>query len=81
MATLPALITFVNATTAVAADVNTNFVTIKTFVEGISTGTNIDAGAITYAMLAAATITSLNTTIVSNAAHDDQVILGGLIFS
>jgi hypothetical protein len=47
MATLTIPYSFVNGTTAVAAEVNGNFSAIKTFCEALAAGTNIDAGAIT----------------------------------
>jgi len=80
MATLVLTNTFTDATTAVAADVNTNFTDVKTFVEALAAGTNIDALAITYAQLKAATITSLSAAAVLAAADSDQVVLGGQVF-
>jgi hypothetical protein len=52
MATLTIPYSFVNGTTAVAAEVNGNFSAIKTFCEALAAGTNIDAGAITAGSLA-----------------------------
>jgi len=57
MATLGTLHSFVPATAAKATEVNANFNTIKTFIEGISTGENIDAGAITTTKLGAGAAT------------------------
>jgi microcystin-dependent protein len=59
MATLNIGYTFVNATPAVASQVNANFQDVKTFVEGISAGTNIDAGAIELTKLSNAAIQQL----------------------
>jgi microcystin-dependent protein len=59
MATLNIGYTFVNATPAVASQVNSNFQDVKTFAEGISTGTNIDAGAIELSKLSNAAIQQL----------------------
>jgi hypothetical protein len=46
MATLTIPYSFVNGTTAVAAEVNGNFSAVKSFCEALAAGTNIDAGAI-----------------------------------
>lgn len=58
MATLTIPYSFLNGTTAVAAEVNGNFTAVKTFVEGIAAGTNIDAGAITSGLLSATGVTA-----------------------
>ena len=54
---LTAPIVFVANNIAVAADVNTNFSTNKTFVDALQAGTNITAGAITAASLANTAVT------------------------
>ena len=59
MATLNIGYTFVNATPAVASQVNANFQDVKTFAEGISAGTNIDAGAIELTKLSSNAIQQL----------------------
>jgi len=59
MATLNIGYTFVNATPAVASQVNSNFQDVKTFAEGISAGTNIDAGAIELTKLSSNAIQQL----------------------
>jgi microcystin-dependent protein len=59
MATLTIGYTFVNATPAVASQVNSNFQDVKTFVEGISAGTNLDAGAIELSKLSNSAIQQL----------------------
>jgi microcystin-dependent protein len=54
MTVLTGLNTFSAGTPAVASQVNTNFATIKTYVDGLSAGTNIDNGTIGIAKLSAA---------------------------
>ena len=54
---LTAPIIFTTGNIAVAADVNTNFSTSKTFVDALQAGTNITAGAITAASLASTAVT------------------------
>lgn len=56
MSTLNITNTFVNGTAAIATEVNTNFTDVKTFVEALAAGTNIDAGAITAGSLAPTTV-------------------------
>jgi hypothetical protein len=75
MATLNIPNTFVNATPAVATEVNANFNQVKTFVEALAAGTNLDDGSIVYSKLAAATVTALTT-----AGDNAQVILGTQVF-
>lgn len=75
MATLSVPNTFVNATPAVATEVNANFNAVKTFVEALSDGTNLDDGSIVYSKLAAATVTALTT-----AGDNAQVVLGTQVF-
>lgn len=74
MATLSIPNTFVNGTVAVATEVNANFNAVKTFVEGISAGTNIDDGAITYS--------KLDANVASQLAAGDSaaVVLGSQVF-
>ena len=54
---LTAPIVFTTGNIAIAADVNTNFSTNKTFVDALQAGTNITAGAITAASLANTAVT------------------------
>ena len=54
---LTAPIIFTTGNIAIAADVNTNFSTLKTFVDALQAGTNITAGAITAASLASTAVT------------------------
>lgn len=56
MATLNIPNTFVDATTAEASEVNANFTAVKQFAEGLSDGSNIDAGAITSTKLATSAV-------------------------
>jgi len=75
MATLSIPNVFVNGTVAVATEVNANFTAVKTFVEGISSGTNIDDGAITYS--------KLDANVASQLADGDSaaVVLGSQVFA
>jgi len=75
MATLSIPNTFTNGTPAIATEVVANFNAVKTFAEGISAGTNIDDGSITYSKLAAATVSALTT-----SGDNMQVVLGTQIF-
>jgi len=74
MATLSIPNNFINGTVAVATEVNANFTAVKTFVEGISAGTNIDDGAITYS--------KLDANVASQLAAGDSaaVVLGSQVF-
>lgn len=75
MATLSVPNSFTNGTPAVATEVNANFQSVKTFVEALAAGTNIDDGAIAYTKLAAAAITALTT-----AGDGAEVIIGSQVF-
>ena len=66
--------TFINGTSAVATEVNANFNNVKSFVELLSDGTNIDNGAITYSKLASA----VQALFIS--ADSDQIVLGAQVF-
>jgi hypothetical protein len=59
MATFSYTNLFTAGTPAVASQVNTNFNDVKTFVQGISTGTNIDGSAISEAKIAAGAVTEV----------------------
>ena len=58
MSTLTYTNKFVNGTSAIASEVNANFTNVKTFVEQLAAGTNIDAGAIVAASLANTAVTA-----------------------
>ena len=75
MATLSIPNTLTNGTPAVATEVNTNFNDVKTFVEALAAGTNLDDGSIVYSKLAAATVTALTA-----AGDSDQIVLGSQVF-
>lgn len=77
MATLSIPNTFVNGTVAVATEVNANFTAVKTFVEAIAAGTNIDDGAITYSKLDAGVTASL----LATAGDSGSLIIGLQVFS
>ena len=75
MATLNVPNTFINGTPAVATEVNANFNAVKTFVEALAAGTNIDDGAITYS--------KLNQTVIDQFATSGdaaQIVLGTQVF-
>lgn len=55
---LTAPIVFSDGNIAIAADVNTNFSTNKTFVDALQAGTNFTAGAITTASIANDAVTA-----------------------
>ena len=80
MATLTIPNSFINGTAAIATEVNANFTAVKTFAEALAAGTNIDAGAITFASIATAAVTSITNTVLSTAGSDDQVVLGSQVF-
>jgi hypothetical protein len=75
MATLTIPNSFINGTPAVATEVNANFTAVKTFCEGLSAGTNIDDGAITYS--------KLDANVASQLAAGDSVavVLGSQVFA
>jgi hypothetical protein len=75
MATLSITNSFTNGTPAIATEVNTNFNDVKTFVEALAAGTNLDDGSIVYSKLAAATVTALTA-----SGDSDQIILGSQVF-
>lgn len=75
MATLNIPNSFTNGTPAVATEVNANFQQVKTFVEALAAGTNLDDGSIVYSKLAAATVAALTA-----SGDTDQVVLGVQIF-
>lgn len=76
MATLNIPNTFANSTPAIATEVNANFNEVKTFVEALAAGTNLDDGSIVYSKLAAATVTALTT-----SGDNAEVVIGAQVFS
>ena len=80
MATLNISHTFFPSTAAVASQVNDNFADVKTFAEALAAGTNIDAGAITYASLATAAVDSIVNTAIATGTTSDQSILSSQVF-
>lgn len=81
MSTLTIPNSFINGTTAVATEVNGNFTAVKTFAEALAAGTNIDAGAITFASIATAAVTSITNAVIAAAGNDAQIVLGSAVFS
>lgn len=84
MATLVIPNTFVNGTAAVATEVNANFTAVKTFVEALAAGTNLDVNAVTETKILDQTITyaklaSSITDIISIA--NTQSILAAQVFA
>lgn len=76
MASLNIPNTFVDATTAEAAEVNANFTAVKQFAEGLSDGSNIDAGAITSTKLANSAV--VEGKIASNAVTSSKIQDGAI---
>lgn len=81
MATLNIPYSFITATQIVASEMNSNFTAVKSFVEAIAAGTNIDSGAITSDKLATATIQLLTPTggIMPYAGSSASVPTGWLL--
>lgn len=73
--------TFVNGVIAEASEVNANFSAVENYVNGLSSGTNIDANAITTAKIADSSITQAKLAPgVGVSGDSDQVVLGTQIF-
>jgi hypothetical protein len=84
MATLIIPNTFVNGTAAIASEVNANFTEVKTFVEALAAGTNLDANAVTESKILDQNITyaKLSSSVTNIIAiGNDQSILSGQVFS
>jgi hypothetical protein len=84
MATLNIPNVFVNGEVAEASEVNGNFVEVKQFAEGISSGANIDANAITAAKLASNSVVeskiasgSVTTAKIADGAVTDAKLAPG----
>ena len=84
---------FTSGAIAEASEMNANFNAVKSYVDGISDGTNIDSSAITNAKLAANAVTAskiadgtvsyvkLDSAEVPNTlAVNDQIVLAGQVF-
>lgn len=81
---------FVNGTIAEAAEVNANFTAVKNYVDGLSTGVNIDSGAIATASIANYAVTTAKiadgaiteSKFAPNvlSGENDQILLGVQIF-
>ena len=76
MATLNGLYSFTPSTAAKASEVNTNFNTVKSFVDAITTGANIDSGAITEAKINNGAVSEAK--IANNAVTTDKINAGAV---
>jgi hypothetical protein len=76
MAVLTIPYTFVDATTIVAAEHNSNFTAVKNFVDGLASGVNFDAGAIGTEDLGAS---SVSTVKIQDAAVTSAKIAAGAV--
>jgi len=84
MATLIIPNTFVNGTAAIASEVNANFTEVKTFVEALAAGTNLDANSVTESKILDQNVTyaKLSSSVTNIIAiGNDQSILSGQVFS
>ena len=79
MATLTIPYSFVSATSIVASEMNSNFGAVKTFVEAIAAGTNLDTGSVTTSKLATATVQLLAPTGAINAYSGSIAPTGWLL--
>ena len=83
---------FTSGTVIEASEMNSNFTGVKNFVDGLATGTNIDAGAITAAKIAtgavettkiadgAVTAQKLAPGVGGGNGDSDQIVLGVQVF-
>jgi len=69
---------FTNGTVAEAGEVNSNFTAVKTFVDGLATGANIDSAAIITAKIANDSVTA--DKLADDVASYDQIVLGLRVF-
>jgi hypothetical protein len=63
--------TFVNGFPAIATEVNENFSNVKTFVDGLADGTNIDSGAIIESKIASSAISEAK--VATNAITEAKI--------
>lgn len=81
MATLNVTYQFTNGQVASASQVNSNFVDVKTFVEALAAGTNLDTGAVTTAKIQDGAITQEKLAPgVGVSGDSDQIVLGSQVF-
>ena len=84
---------FINGTIAEATEVNANFNAIKSFVDGLADGSEIEASAIVTSKINNSAITTekinnSNVTyakldsvdVLGNLAFNDQILIGGQVF-
>ena len=78
MATLNVTYQFTNGQVASASQVNSNFVDVKTFVEALAAGTNLDAGAVTTTKIQDGAVTLAK--LATGFSVGDQSILAAHVF-
>lgn len=72
---------FTNGTVAEAAEVNSNFTTVKNFSDGLATGVNLEDGAVVTAKIGTGAVTSAKLASGILPESDSvQFILGGQVF-
>ena len=84
---------FTNGYIAEASEMNANFTAVKNYVDGISSGTNIDSSAISASQLQSSAVTTTKIAdgsvtyikldaggVPSSLAENDQIILGSQVF-
>ena len=84
---------FTSGAIAEASEMNANFNAVKSYVDGISDGTNIDSAAIINSKLATNAVTTTkitdgtvtyakldSVTVLAALAQNDQIVLSGQVF-